>query len=62
MAQLSKIIHSRDEWKRKTLQCNYQLREYRKTQKRHLQKIAELKQENRRVKQLFDEKKTVITD
>jgi hypothetical protein len=61
MAQMSKIIHSRDEWKRKTIECNYQLREYRKTQKRHLQKIAELKQANRRVKQLFDEKKTVIT-
>lgn len=58
MAQMSKILHSRDEWKRKTIQCNYQLREFRKTQKRHQQKIAELKQDNRKLEQLVDEKKS----
>ncbi len=57
MPQMSKIILSRDEWKRKTIQCNYQLREFKKTQKRHQKKIAELKQENREMERLIEKKK-----
>lgn len=60
MLQMSKILRSRDEWKRKTIQCNVELREFRKTQKRHLQKIAELKLDKRELKNLIEAKKTVI--
>ena len=45
MLQRSKIIDSRNEWKRKTIQSNYELREFRRTQKRHLKKIETLKQD-----------------
>jgi len=58
---MSKIIRSRDEWKRKTIQSNYQLRELRKTHKRHLNKIADLKRDNRKLNQLIEDKKTVTT-
>ncbi|SMG65196.1 hypothetical protein BMETH_3143135275669, partial [methanotrophic bacterial endosymbiont of Bathymodiolus sp.] len=47
MVQLSKILHSRDNWKRTTIECRYEIREFKKTKQRHLKKIAELKQENR---------------
>lgn len=43
MPQMSKILHSRNEWKEKAIQRANELREQKKTQKRHLQKIAELK-------------------
>ena len=36
---------SRDEWKRKAMQRSNELREQRKTRKRHQAKIAELKAE-----------------
>jgi len=51
MVQLSKILHSRDHWKRTTIECRYEIREFKKTKQRHLRKIAELKQENRELKQ-----------
>jgi len=60
MPQMSKILHSRDEWKRKTIQCNYELREFRKTQSRHLKKIVELKQQNRDLNRLIKDKKKII--
>ena len=47
MLQASKILHSRDEWKNKAIERSAEIREYRKTQKRHLEKIAELKLYNR---------------
>ena len=50
MVQLSKILHSRDNWKRTTIGCRYEIREFKKTKQRHLKKIAELKQENRELK------------
>lgn len=43
MLQMSKILSSREEWKLKAMQRANELREQRKTQKRHLRKIAELK-------------------
>ena len=51
MAQLSKILHSRDSWKRATIKCRYEIREFKKTRQRHLKRIAELKQENQELKQ-----------
>jgi len=51
MLQLSKILHSRDTWKRTTIECRYEIREFKKTKQRHLKKIAELKRENRELKQ-----------
>ena len=43
MAQLSKLLRSRDEWKSKAIKRAYEVRENRKTQKRYQEKIAELK-------------------
>ena len=61
MAQLSKILHSRDNWKRTAIESRYEIREFKKTKQRHLTKIAELKQENRELKQqALEEKKTQI--
>lgn len=57
MLQMSKVLRSRDAWKRTTIECRYKLRESRKTEKRHLRKIAELKLENRELKQLFEDEK-----
>jgi len=61
MVQLSKIIHSRNNWKRTTIECRYEIREFKKTKQRHLKKIAELKQENRELKlQTLEIKKNTI--
>ncbi|NOR79838.1 MAG: hypothetical protein GQ529_03245 [Methyloprofundus sp.] len=57
MLQISKVLRSRDTWKRTTIECRYKLRESRKTEKRHLKKIAELKLENRELKQLVEDEK-----
>jgi hypothetical protein len=57
MLQTSKILHSRDEWKNKAIERSAEIREYRKTQKRHLEKIAELKLYTREMEQLIDAKK-----
>ena len=57
MLQMSKVLRSRDTWKRTTIKCRYKLRESRKTEKRHLRKIAELKLENRELKQLVEDEK-----
>jgi len=51
MVQRSKLLHSRDHWKRTTIECRYDIRELKKTKQRHLKKIAELKLENRELKQ-----------
>jgi uncharacterized coiled-coil DUF342 family protein len=59
MPQLSKILHSRDSWKQTTIECRYEIREFKKTKQRHLKKIAELKQESRELKQqILEVKKT----
>lgn len=42
MPQLSKIIRSRNEWRKKSVQRAMEIREYRKTVKRSNEKIAEL--------------------
>ncbi|WP_235726404.1 hypothetical protein [Methylotuvimicrobium buryatense] len=38
MLQMSKLLNSRDEWKNKATERAAELRELRKTQKRHLKK------------------------
>lgn len=43
MLQYSKVVNSRDEWRRKAVQRAEEIREHRKTHKRHQQKIAQLK-------------------
>ena len=43
MLQQSKIIQSRDEWKRKAVQRAYEIREQRKTHKRYQEKVIEFK-------------------
>ena len=43
MLQYSKVIQSRDEWKRKAIQRADENRESRKIKKRYQEKIAELK-------------------
>jgi len=43
MPQLSKLIRSRDDWKTKAVQRANEIREHRKTIKRHQKQIAEIK-------------------
>ena len=40
---MSKIVKSRDEWKQKAVQRSDKIREYRKSEQRHRDKIVELK-------------------
>lgn len=49
MLQKSKIIQSREEWREKAIERGYQVREFKKNQRRHLEKIAELKRHNRKL-------------
>ena len=56
MPQMSKILHSRDEWKKKATERADEIREFRKTQNRHLEKIAELKRQNLELKMLVEKK------
>lgn len=57
MPQMSKILKSRDEWKNKAVERATEIREFRKTEKRHLKKIAELKRQLCQSEQLIEEKK-----
>lgn len=57
MLQLSKILHGRDEWKKKAIERGDDIREFKKTQKRHLEKIAQLKLHNREIKKTIGVKK-----
>lgn len=57
MLQMSKIIHSRNDWKEKAIQRGNELREHRKAQKRHLDKIVELKTQLKALKADDGEKK-----
>ena len=59
MPQTSKILNSRDKWRNKATERAADIREFRKTQKRHLEKIAELKRHNCQL-ELLVEKKNVI--
>jgi len=57
MSQTSKALKSRDEWKIKAVERATELRESRKPQKRHLEKIAELKRQRCQSERLIEEKK-----
>jgi hypothetical protein len=60
MPQISKILNSRDEWKNKAIERAAELRELRKSQQRHLEKIANLKRQNCQLERLVEEKKTIF--
>jgi len=53
---MSKILNGRDKWKNKATERAAEIREFRKTQKRHLEKIAELKQHNCQLERLVEKK------
>lgn len=57
MPQLSKLLKSRDEWKSKAIERATENRELRKAQKRHQEKIAELKCEKHHLESAIEEKK-----
>jgi len=57
MLQMSKLIGSREEWKRKAVERANEIRELRKTKKRYQEKIAELKAEINTIQQAVDNKK-----
>ena len=57
MPQLSKLIRSRDEWRNKAVLRATEFREYRKTEKRNKEKIAELKQQLDGLKQAIEDTK-----
>ncbi|MBK1725219.1 hypothetical protein [Thiocystis violacea] len=59
MPQRSKILQSRDDWKRKAVQRADAIREHRKTQRRYQLKIAQLKADISALEQAEDEKKTL---
>ncbi len=42
--QVSKIIRSREEWREKATQRANEIRELRKNQRRHQEKVSELKE------------------
>jgi uncharacterized protein YlxW (UPF0749 family) len=58
MLQHSKIVRSRDNWKRKAVQRAEKIREGRKTERRYRQKIAQLKAEIGALEQAVAGKKT----
>ena len=57
MLQHSKLLQARKEWREKAIQRGYQIREFRKKEKCHLARIAELKQEKRELIQTSEDKK-----
>jgi hypothetical protein len=59
MLQLSKIIRSRDDWKRKAVQRANEIRELRKTKKRYQEKIAELKVQIKTMEQAAEDEKKI---
>ncbi len=61
MLQPSKVLRRREEWKSKAVERATDLREFRKTEKRHLKKIAELKRQLHQSEQIIDEKKTLFS-
>lgn len=58
MLQLSKILNSREEWKNKAVQRAEENREFRKTKKRHQERIRELKTQIAELEHLAQDKKT----
>jgi len=61
MLQISKVLKGRDEWKNKAVERATEIREFRKTQTRHLKKIAELKRQLCQSEGVIEEKKTLFS-
>lgn len=59
MLQMSKLIRSRDDWKRKAVRRANENQEFRKTNKRYQERIAELKAQIKAMETAKEEKKTV---
>lgn len=57
MLQHSKIVRSRDDWKRKAVERAENVREHKKTEKRHRQQIAQMKAQISTLEQAIREKK-----
>lgn len=57
MLQNSKILQGRNTWKIKAIERGNEIREYKKIKKRHQEKIAELKLQNRELKKMIEAKK-----
>ncbi|MDM8561067.1 hypothetical protein [Candidatus Parabeggiatoa sp. HSG14] len=57
MLQNSKIIKSRNDWRRKAVQRAEKIREYKKSQKRQQEKIAKLQERITTLEQRTEEKK-----
>ena len=57
MPQLSKLIRSRDEWRKKAVLRATEIRERRKTENRNKEKIAELKKQMDELKQVIEDNK-----
>jgi hypothetical protein len=56
--QHSKIVQSRHDWRRKAVQRAEKMRDYRKSQKRHQEKIAELQEQITEMEQSLEKKLT----
>ena len=57
MPQLSKLLRSRDDWRDKAVVKSTENREYRKAEKRHKERIIELKKQNEYLRKLVEELK-----
>jgi uncharacterized protein YlxW (UPF0749 family) len=58
MPQQSKLLVSREHWKQKAMQRAEDVREFRKTKKRHQERIAELKAQLVKLEATSKDKKT----
>jgi len=57
MPQLSKLIRSRDDWRAKAVQRADEIREHRKTNKRHQEQIADIKRQLTALQQIAEDNK-----
>ncbi len=58
MLQTSKLYQARNNWRKKAIERADEIREYRKTTKRHKETILELKEEIKRLKQELGKEET----
>ncbi|WP_297465228.1 hypothetical protein [Thermococcus sp.] len=58
MLQTSKLYQARNNWRKKAIERADEIREYRKTTKRHKETISELKEEIKRLKQELGKEET----
>ena len=57
MLQMSKLLRSREEWKNKAVRRAEENREFRKSKKRHQERIGELKAQLASLEQVIQDKK-----